>query len=122
MDFMIKLVADEDFNNRILRGVLRRQPQLDIVRVQDVLTRGERDDDRKVLEWAAAEQRVLLTHDVTTMRPYAETRVTAGLPMPGVFEVSQYLPIGQAIEEILLLAECSLEGEWEGQIRFLPLK
>jgi hypothetical protein len=119
---MLKLLTDEDFNNRLLRGVLRRQPQLDIVHVQDVLTREERDDDRKVLAWAAAEQRLLLTHDVTTMRPYAETRVAAGLPMPGVFEVSQYLPIGQAIEEILLLAECSREGEGEGQIHFLPLK
>jgi hypothetical protein len=119
---MIKLLTDEDFNNRILRGVLRRQPQLDIVRVQDVLTREERDDDRKVLEWAAAEQRVLLTHDVTTMGPYAENRVALSLPMPGVFEVSQYLPIGQAIEEILILAECSLDGDWEGQIRFLPLR
>ncbi len=101
---------------------MRRQPQLDILRVQDVLTREERDDDRKVLEWAATEQPVLLTHDVTTMRPYDEARVATGLPMPGVFEVSQYLPIGQASREILLLAECSLEGDWEGQIRFLPLK
>jgi hypothetical protein len=42
--------------------------------------------------------------------------------MPGVFEVSQELSIGVAIEEILILAECSLEGEWEGQVRFLPLK
>lgn len=119
---MIKLATDEDFNNRILRGVLRRQPRLDIVRVQDVLSREERDDDRKILEWLAAEQRVLLTHDVTTMRSYAEERTTEGKPMPGVFEVSQDLPIGQAIEEILLVAECSLEGEWEGQIRFLPLR
>jgi hypothetical protein len=119
---VIKLAIDEDFNNRILRGLLRRQPQLDIVRMQDVLTRDERDDDRKILEWLALEQRILLTHDVTTMRPYAEARVAAGLPMPGVFEVSQHLPIGQAIEEILLLAECGLEGEWEGQIRFLPLR
>lgn len=118
---MIKLATDEDFNNRILRGVLRRQARLDIVRVQDALSREERNDDRKILEWLAAEQRVLLTHDVTTMRPYAETRVTAGRPMPGVFEVSQYLP-SQAIDEILLIAECSLEGEWEGQIRFLPLR
>ena len=86
------------------------------------MAREERDDERKGLEWVAAEQRVLLTHDVTTMCPYAQTRVAAGLPMPGVFEVSQYLPIGQVVEEILLLAECSLEGEWEGQIRFLPLK
>jgi len=26
-----------------------------------------------------------------------------------------------AIEDILLLAECSLEGEWDGQVRYLPL-
>jgi hypothetical protein len=48
--------------------------------------------------------------------------VAAGLPMPSVFEGSQYLLIGQAIEEILLPTECSLVGEWEGQIRFLPLR
>lgn len=65
---------------------------------------------------------MLFTHDVTTMRPYAEARVAEGKPMPDVFEVSRYLPIGQAIEEILLVTECSLEGEWEGQIRFLPLR
>lgn len=32
---MLRLAADEDFNNRILRGLIRRQPELDIVRVQD---------------------------------------------------------------------------------------
>lgn len=102
--------------------MLRRQPKLDIVRVQDLLGREERDDDQKILEWLATEQRVLFTHDVSTMRPYAERRVAQGKPMPGVFEVNQYLPIGQAIEEILLVMECSIEGEWEGQIRFLPLR
>jgi hypothetical protein len=42
--------------------------------------------------------------------------------MPGVFEISRALPIGDAIEEVLLLAECSLDGEWEGQVRYLPLR
>ena len=41
--------------------------------------------------------------------------------MPGVFEVSRSVPIGRAIEDILLLAECSVDGEWEGQVRYLPL-
>ena len=41
--------------------------------------------------------------------------------MPGVFEVSRAIPIGRAIEDILLLAECSLQDEWEGQVRYLPL-
>lgn len=119
---MIKLAADEDFNNRILRGLLRRRPALDVVRVQDVLSREDRFDDKRILEWMARDQRLLLTHDVTTMRPFAEARAAAGLSMPGLLEVNQYLPIGQAIEEILLLAECSLPGEWEGQVLFLPLK
>lgn len=116
----MRLATDEDFNNRILRGVLRRNPGVDIVRAQDAGLRGRGDDE--VLKWAATEGRVLLTHDVATMRQFADERVAAGLPMPGVFELAQDVPIGIAIEEILLLAECSLEGEWEGQIRFLPLR
>jgi len=63
-----------------------------------------------------------LTHDVATMTRYAYERAQAGRLMPGVFEVSRTGPVGLAIEEILLIAECSLEGEWEGQVRYLPLR
>ena len=41
--------------------------------------------------------------------------------MPGVIEVSRTVPIGIAIENIVLLVECSTESEWEGQILYLPL-
>ena len=41
--------------------------------------------------------------------------------MPGVFEVRSVAPIGQVIDDLILLAECSHEGEWEGQVRYLPL-
>src|SRR5919202_2878705 len=104
---MLLLAADENFNGNIVRGLLRRQPTLDLVRLQDVGLSGA--DDPVVLAWAAQEGRVLLTHDVSTMTRYAYERVQAGQPMPGVFEVSRELLIGQAIEEILLVAECSLE-------------
>lgn len=42
--------------------------------------------------------------------------------MPDVFEVSRRVPIGRAIEDWLLLTECSFENEWEGQVRYLPLR
>lgn len=116
---MLRLAADENFNNDIVRGLLRQKPELDIIRIQDVGL--SRADDPTVLEWCAREGRVLLTHDVTTITRYAYERVQAGQPMPGIFEVSRAVPIGRAIEDILLLAECSLEGEWEGQVRYLPL-
>lgn len=77
--------------------------------------------DEAVLEWAAREGRILLTHDVSTLTRYAYDRVKASLPMPGVLEVSRAVPVSTAIEDILLLAELSLPREWEGQIRYLPL-
>ena len=117
---MLALAADENFNNNIVRGLLRRRSDLNIIRIQDVGLSGA--DDPTVLEWAAREGRVLLTHDVSTITHYAYERVRAGKPVPGVFEVSRDTPIGVAIEDILLLAEYSLEGEWEGQVRYLPLR
>ena len=117
---MLLLAADENFNNDIVRGLLRRKSDLNIIRIQDVELSGA--DDPTVLEWAAREGRVLLTHDVSTITHYAYERVRAGKPMPGVFEVSRDTPIGVAIEDILLLAEYSLKGEWEGQVRYLPLR
>lgn len=117
---MLALAADENFNNDIVRGLLRRKPDLNIVRLQDVGLSGA--DDTVVLEWAAQEGRILLTHDASTITDYAYERARAGKPMPGVFEVGRDVPIGQVIGDILLLAEYSLEGEWEGQVRYLPLR
>lgn len=116
---MIRLAADENFNNDIVRGLLRRKPDVDIVRIQDVGLMGA--EDPAVLEWAAGERRILLTHDVSTITLYAYERVTNGQPMPGVFEVGRQISIGQAIEELLLLVECSTDDEWENQVQYLPL-
>jgi hypothetical protein len=117
---MLKLLADENFNNDVVRALLRRSPSLDIVRVQDVSLSGA--DDPSVLAWAADHKRILLTHDVASLTHYAYERVERAQGMPGVFEISRAVSIGQAIEDILLLVQCSLENEWEGQIRYLPLR
>ena len=116
---MLRLAFDENFNNDIVRGLLRRRPDLNLVRVQDAGLAGA--DDPSVLDWAASENRVLFTHDVATMTDFAWQRVVAGKPMPGLFEVSRAVPVSRAIEDILLLAECSIKGEWSGQVLYLPL-
>jgi len=115
---MLRFLADEDFDNDIVRGMLRRLPNLDIVRVQDANLSGA--SDPVVLEWAAQEGRVLLTHDVSTMTAHAYARVSSDLPMPGVFAASQRAPITPALEDLFLLAQYSLPGAWKGQVRYLP--
>ena len=116
----MRWLADENFNNDIIRGFLRRETEVDIVRVQDVGLSGA--DDKDILDWAAKEKRVLLTHDATTITRYAYKRIENGKPIPGIFEVSRRIPLGVVIDDLSLLNECSLENEWEGKIYYLPLR
>ena len=114
----MRLLTDENFNGAILRGLVRRLPELDIVRVQDVGL--IHTDDPDILEWAANEGRILLTHDVATITMYAYERVNQGLPMLGVIEVIATAPIGKIIDDLELFICCSQPDEYEGRIIFHP--
>src|SRR5258705_259685 len=109
---MLRLLSDENFNGDIVRG-------LDLVRVQDVGLEGA--DDPDVLAWAAENNRIVLTHDRATMPDFAYARVLAGEAIPGVFVVHDRMPVRQAIDELLLVNECSEQAEWAGTVFYLPL-
>jgi len=116
---VLKLVSDENFDGDILRGLFRRRPELDVVRVQDVDLMATPDAD--ILAWAASEGRIVLTHDRDTMPYFAYCRVKAGQPVPGVFLVSDQAPIGQLIDDILLADDCLTPEECRDFVRFFPL-
>ena len=73
---MIALAIDENFDHHVLRALVRRIPTLDFRTVQEAGLAGA--DDPAVLEWAARERRVLLTHDVRTITKFAYERVERG--------------------------------------------
>jgi hypothetical protein len=116
---VLRLAADEDFDNDVVRGVLARLPAAGFVTVQGAGLSGATDVE--ILEWAAATGRVVITCDLATMGGEAARRVSEQLSMPGLFRGPRSLPIAEAIEELLVLIECSREGEWEGMVGFLPL-
>jgi Domain of unknown function (DUF5615) len=116
---MLRFAADENFNGDIVLGLRRRHPEVDVVRVQDAGLSGA--DDPAVPRWAADQGRIVITYDIATLARFAFDRVAAGQSMPGVFEVQAIASISQTIDGLLLLAECSHEGEWEWQVRYLPL-
>ena len=115
---MASFLVDESVHGDVARGAIRREPTLDIVRVQDAGLSGA--DDAAILDWAAAAGRIVLTSDVSTLVGFAYERVRAGRTMPGVFVIRQGASLGQAIEDILLAARASLYGEWDGQVVYLP--
>lgn len=118
---MLRLASDEDVHGDIVRGLRRRVPGIDLVRVHDSLPEGTPDPE--VLAWAATENRVLITNDHTTMVGFAWERVAAGLPVAGLISTTNDQAIGQAIEDILLIAELMTEEEMREQVVvFLPVK
>ena len=116
---MLRLASDADFNADVIRGLFRRQPDLDLMRIQDVGLRTA--DDPTNLAWSATEGRILLTHDRTTMPHFAYERLRAGEIMPGMFIIRNKPLLGPIIDEILLVALCSSQDEWRDRVEYLPL-
>ncbi len=118
---MLRLASDADVHGDINRGLRRRLPEIDLVRVQDALPQGTSDPE--VLAWAAAENRILITNDRNTMVSFAYQRVVEGQSVPGLIVTTNEQAIGSAVADILLIAEYMPEDEIRDRgVVFLPLR
>jgi hypothetical protein len=115
----LRLVSDKNANGNIVRGVRRHAPHPDLVRVEDIGM--DRTPDPDLLDWAAGEGRVLITNDRQTMTAFAYDRVRAWQPMPSLLVLRRTGDVGQAITDIILVAECYHEDEMSGQVMWIPL-
>jgi len=114
---MPHLLADENLNRTIVTGVLQELPAADFVRVQDLQLDGT--SDPALLERAAQDNRVIVSHDVSTMTLHASDRLSEGRPFSGLLLIPSTTSV--AIEELVLLCQCSEHDEWTNLIAFLPL-
>lgn len=118
---MLRLLADENFDQDLVRGVLRRRPAYDLLRAQEAGL--SEATDPEVLAWAAREHRVVITHDVQTMIGFAIERISRGEQMDGLLIVHQASMVpAKIIDDLLLLDDCSETSEWANQIQYLPLR
>ena len=110
--------ADADFNEDIVSGVLRRVPDIDFQTANDAEFASLSDTD--ILNAAAKDGRILVTHDRRTMPihfgAFIETETS-----PGVFVVQQDTEIVRIIEDLILIWAASEAEEYINSIRTLPL-
>lgn len=113
----IRFQADADFNQIIVIGTLRREPNIDFQIVSAAGLEGL--DDKEVLEIAAREGRILVSHDRKTMPIHFAEFISSGTSA-GVLIVSQNLSVKSAIESLILIWEASSAEEWVNQILSIP--
>jgi hypothetical protein len=116
---MIRFLADADLNEGIVAGCLRREPEMDFLSANEAELEGVPDPE--VLALAAAADRILVSHDFHTMLRHFGNFLQAGNSSLGVLLVPQRLPVGEAIEELVLIWAASDADEWRNRILRIPL-
>jgi hypothetical protein len=112
----LRFQADADLNPVIVRGLRRREPAIDFQLAVDSYPPGT--PDSIVLELAAANERVLVSRDVTTMPVHFATFVAAQ-ESPGLILVPSDLSIGEVIERLLFLWAVSTPEQLRNRIEWL---
>jgi Domain of unknown function (DUF5615) len=109
--------ADNDLGRAIVRGSVRREPRMNFRSAQSAQLDGISDPE--VLAYAADEGRVLVSHDFQTM-PKHFRQFTQNRPSPGVLLIRQDLPVGEAVEILLLIWQASSADEWVNRLCLVP--
>lgn len=115
---MLRLLADEHIDHRLISAVTRRNPAVEFIRLQDVGLRTAADS--AILAWAADHGFIVVSRDRATMKDEAQARMARHESMPGVILAHQQIPIGRAAEHLLTYAVAGEEGDLEGQVIYLP--
>ena len=114
----IRFQADENLDQAIVDGVLRRESSLDFQTAQETGLLGA--DDQTVLQRCSGEGRILVSHDVKTM-PCHFANLIMQQSSPGVLLVPQKVSVGVAIESLLMIWNSYSPSDWENRICYLPL-
>jgi len=105
----IRFLADAELDCAIVPGVRRREPSIDFKSANDAGLEGL--PDPQVLELAAAEGRILVSHDTSTMPVHFAARSELGFKSPGVLLALQSAAVGDVIESLLIIWSASREVE-----------
>ena len=116
---MLRLLIDQDLDHSILRGLLLRVSNLDVVTAHQVGLSNASDPE--VLAWAAKQERIIVTHDRRTMPYHATSRIARAEKVAGMVVVSKQLPISRVINDLEIIVSCSDMIEWQNIVKHLPL-
>lgn len=114
----IRFQADNDLKFGIVKAVRRREPAIDFVSAQEAGL--DRVLDPELLDRAAADGRVLVSHDRPTMIDHFRDHLSTGKSSPGLLIVSQGAAIGDVVQALVYLWALSDPAELRDQIYYLP--
>ena len=114
-----RFLADEDLRTSISRAVRRREPAVQITSVVEQGLGSASDAD--VLEFAWQDRWLIVSHDVNTMKAFAEARIADGRGIHGLLLAPQSRSTRSVAGSLILIWSASDFEEWRDRIVYLPI-
>jgi hypothetical protein len=115
----IRFQADNDLNRLIVAATFRREPALDFQSAQTAQL--DYLDDETVLQRAASEGRILVTHDKRTLPKHFASFLAKGNSSPGVLLViPQDVPLRPVVDTLILIWVDDRPETWQNAITVIP--
>jgi hypothetical protein len=120
---VLRYLLDENVRGPLWSALQRynrkNDSPIDVVRVGDdpELPLGVPDD--AILLWAGSHDRVLISHDRSTLPVHLAKLLAAGNHCPGIFIIRQRSGIAATVEILVQAAEASDPEEWRDRLHYI---
>jgi hypothetical protein len=116
-----KYLIDENVNPAYAKQLRRKAPDLVVRVIGEPDTPSQGTLDPEILRWCEVTDFILVTNNRRSMPVHLADHNSQNRHIPGIFILNPDLSIGENLNELILIARGSFEGEYQDQIIFLPL-
>jgi len=117
----LKYLIDENVDPIYPNQIRIKHPELIIRVIGEPFIPAKGTKDPKILEWCEEYEFILVTNNRKSMPVHLKDHLQANRHIPGIFILSANLSVGQNLDELILIAECSFSNEYQDRIIHLPL-
>ena len=118
---MIKYLLDEHIPSAYRAQLLRHEPELAVWMIGDAGAPAKGTPDPDILRWCGQNDFALVTNNRKSMPRHLADHLAEGGHVQGIFTIDLNKPMGVALEELILIAVASYEGEFADRIVYVPL-
>ncbi len=116
-----RFLLDENVNRAIQRQLLRLEPHIDVLAINDPGAPPAGATDPDILLWIEKDGYILVTENRSTMPAHLSEHFAAGRHIPGIFWIRPHANLHSIIEEIYLIWMASTADEYKDRTLFIPL-
>ena len=117
----IQYLIDENVTPFYKRQLLKKNTEIQVYAVGDPGCPSRGTLDPEILSWCEENQCILVTNNRASMPPHLAAHLAQGHHIPGILILNERMNIGDAIDELLLIAEEGVPDAYEDCITFLPV-